>query len=349
MSLRQPDRRRGGRPWRPVLGILLGLGLIAAVARHVDVRDVARSLATLGTVAPALILMSGLRYGLQAAAWRLAIPVSDRPDWSSALRGVVAGEAVGFLAWGGVVAREPVKVWFVRHRSRTAPALLATLVERAIYAVGALLLAALALLSWLPSYLAGAAGAGAIAGVCLWLTGLRTIGAAAVRHRRRPRTKSEPVKLRASSRRWRRRIDAGLTRIWRQRRATLAAILGLALLQQGLLVAETWLLVDRLRPPASLGTVLSIEGATKLVNTAGAIVPGRLGVAEGGTAALTSGLGLGAGLGVELVLAKRARAVLWSAVGLALLAWHGVTRGWRHASVRQTEASLPTDVIEVQS
>jgi hypothetical protein len=68
-----------------------------------------------------------------------------------------------------------------------------------------------------------------------------------------------------------------------------------------------------------LRTVAIFEGVTKAVTTIGGIVPGRLGIAEGGTALAAGALGLGASYGMGLALMRRVRAVAWGVVGLLLL------------------------------
>jgi hypothetical protein len=71
---------------------------------------------------------------------------------------------------------------------------------------------------------------------------------------------------------------------------------------------------------ATVRTALVFEAVTKIVNTAGTVVPGRLGVAEGGSALLADALGFAASHGLSLALMRRIRAIIWSAVGLAMLA-----------------------------
>jgi len=61
------------------------------------------------------------------------------------------------------------------------------------------------------------------------------------------------------------------------------------------------------------------EAVTKLVNTAGLLVPGRIGVSEGGSALLAGALGFAASHGLSLALMRRVRATIWAIVGIALL------------------------------
>jgi hypothetical protein len=80
-------------------------------------------------------------------------------------------------------------------------------------------------------------------------------------------------------------------------------------------------ILSTLSPGATLQTALVFEAVTKIVNTAGMVVPGRLGVAEGGSALLADALGFAASHGLSLALMRRIRALSWAIVGLALLPW----------------------------
>jgi hypothetical protein len=107
--------------------------------------------------------------------------------------------------------------------------------------------------------------------------------------------------------------------LWRERRSVLPAVAIFCLLQHALLVVEAFLMLRALGAEPTLWTVLVFEAVTKIVNTAGMFVPGRLGVSEGGSALLASALGFAASHGLSLALMRRVRALIWAAVGLALL------------------------------
>jgi hypothetical protein len=107
--------------------------------------------------------------------------------------------------------------------------------------------------------------------------------------------------------------------LWRDRRGALPAITLLCLAQHGLLVGEAYLMLNALGGAATLQTALVFEAVTKIVNTVGLLVPGRLGVSEGGSALLAGALGFAASHGLSLALMRRARALIWAAAGLVLL------------------------------
>jgi hypothetical protein len=115
------------------------------------------------------------------------------------------------------------------------------------------------------------------------------------------------------------RVLDAVKELWRDRRAALPAIAALCLAQHLLLIAEAYVLLSVAAGNATLRTALFFEAVTKIVNTVGAVVPGRLGISEGGNALLADVLGLGAAYGLSLSLMRRVRALIWTGVGLALL------------------------------
>jgi hypothetical protein len=106
---------------------------------------------------------------------------------------------------------------------------------------------------------------------------------------------------------------------WRDRRKLVPILGGLCLAQHAVLVAESYIMLDALGAAPSLRTAFLFEAMTKVVNTAGLVVPGRLGISEGGSALLAGSLGFAASYGLSLALMRRVRALIWSAVGLVLL------------------------------
>lgn len=333
MRWRRPDSvARASRALAAPLAAAGGLGLLAWLIQHVGWGSVWAQLRVLGPLAPVVLALTGLRYGLQAAGWRLALPPGGRPAWGPAVRGIVAGEAVGYLAWGGFVAREPVKVWFVRHQTDAARALTATIAERTMYGLAAALLAAIAGVvaarTWHGGLLLAvvAVGAAAVAGLG---ARRRSRMSGVARPRATCATLPDDGPAKAAAPAFATSVAETARALWRDRRGGLMAIFTLAVLQEALLVAEAWLLLHALGADVSFDTVVVVEGGTKVINAVGGFVPGRVGVAEGALAALADALRLGAGLGVSLALARRARAVTWSLAGLAILGGHAVAHARR--------------------
>ena len=103
-------------------------------------------------------------------------------------------------------------------------------------------------------------------------------------------------------------------------------------------VGEAWLALWFLDAPVSFSEVLIIESLAFALRSAAFVVPGALGVQEGGYLALGALFGLGPEVALALSLLKRAREVLLAVP--ALLAWKLVElRAWRRRAVATSVAS----------
>lgn len=103
-------------------------------------------------------------------------------------------------------------------------------------------------------------------------------------------------------------------------------------------VGEAWLALWFLDAPVSFAEVLIIESLAFALRSAAFVVPGALGVQEGGYIALGALFGLGPDVALALSLLKRAREVLLAVP--ALLAWKLLElRAWRRRAVAAPYAS----------
>ena len=102
--------------------------------------------------------------------------------------------------------------------------------------------------------------------------------------------------------------------------AALAAATALHLIAWVIGVAETWLALWAMGYPIGAAAALAVESLGMAARSAGFVVPGSLGVQEGGFVLAGSLLGLPPDAAAALSMVKRARELL---VGLpGLLAWH---------------------------
>lgn len=310
-----------------------GLCLLGVLIAKLGPARIAAHLKGLGGVLPAVMLLTALKYPLQAAGWRLTLPPAQRPSWWNSTSATLTGDSLGYLTWAGPFTGEPVRAMLIRDTVPVAAGIAAGAIERTIYNTTA------ALLVWFVLMGVFAAGHPQALGAATIVT---VVGCALflLRHRRR----SQPLKspspgpdpappgpgLADATRDAAQAQDTARTsgapgvrtairRLWRERRGALPAIAALCFAQHAVLVGEAYLMLNALGDGTTLRTVLVFEAVTKIVNTVGVIVPGRLGVAEGGSAVLADALGLAASQGLSLVLMRRVRAVLWAGVGLALL------------------------------
>jgi putative membrane protein len=98
-------------------------------------------------------------------------------------------------------------------------------------------------------------------------------------------------------------------------------------------VAETWLVLAAMGRPTGLAVALAIESLGMAARSAGFVVPGALGVQEGGFVLAGSLFGLPADAAVALSMVKRARELAVGVPGLLAWQWAEGSRLARRPSV----------------
>lgn len=296
---------------------LAGTGLLVWLIASIGPKHLVELWMAVRPILPLVIGLTGFRYVLQAAGWRLATRPTERPDWGPTLGGVVAGEAAGYVA-GGMVAREPIKLLFVRGRVPARAAFSGAAVERlASMSAGATLILTAGIIvaaRQTPLVLVGIAAAALAVSVAF-----------ARRHRTRPRAASQLGDGPRGA--FRNALDSTIAiavDLWRNRRPALAGIGALALAQEAVNVAEAYILLMWLGAEPAIATVIVFEGASRVVNTMGQFVPGRIGVSEASSALVAGTLSLTPAYGLSLALARRARSLIWAIAGLSLLVLRNV-------------------------
>jgi Lysylphosphatidylglycerol synthase TM region len=316
-------RPRGLPKWLvPVLGAI-GLALLVYLIFDLGPARIASELQRLGSILPAVLLLSGTKYLLQTAGWRLVLQRPARPPWPESIGATITGDALGYLTWAGPFTGEPIRAVLIRESVPVAAGIAAGAIERTMYNLTAAGLVAAVLVGLLfatsPPGRAIAWVSGGLGAALILAIGARRWA----KRRSRGHDRSTPADSPSASKpppgRGRAAFRAAVKELWRERRVVLPALALLCLLQHALLVLEAYLMLGALGAAPSVWTAFIFEAVTKIVNTAGLLVPGRLGVSEGGSALLAGALGFAASYGLSLALMRRVRALLWAAVGLALL------------------------------
>jgi len=83
--------------------------------------------------------------------------------------------------------------------------------------------------------------------------------------------------------------------------------------------AETWTFLYLLGTPVGIADAIMIEALVGFAKGIGFLIPGSLGIMEGGSVFLFQTLGLGSGLGLAFTLLKRARELLFGVLGWVVL------------------------------
>jgi glycosyltransferase 2 family protein len=114
------------------------------------------------------------------------------------------------------------------------------------------------------------------------------------------------------------RVDAGLARFYRHAPARLLLSIAFHLLAWLLGIVEAYLILRFLGVEVSLATATVIEALGTAVRFATFLIPGSVGVLEGGYVASFVGLGLRSTDAISFGLVRRVREIVWVVVGLVL-------------------------------
>jgi hypothetical protein len=310
---------------------LLGVVLFAWFIERVGAAEIWGGLRQVGWGLLAIVAIAGLRFLARATAWSLCLEPPHRLSIGQAFAGVVSGDSFGNLTPLGPLVGEPAKAAFVRRGVPLAPALTALAVENVIYTLSVAAMIAASMIALLFSFeLPGTLRHASEAAVAAILLGLF---AALWVLWRRPRILSRvfaalsPEGSAAHAKLDRvRGLEQEVYTFAARRRHLVAPILACEIGFHALGVLEvhvTWWLMQGSPPP--LLTSFILEGANRLITVVFKFVPLQLGVAELGTGAFTTLLGYGPAPGATLAIVRKARIIVWTAVGTLLF----VRRGFR--------------------
>jgi uncharacterized membrane protein YbhN (UPF0104 family) len=304
------------------LGVALvavgGIALIAIVGQ-VGVGSIGAALARMTWWQFGLIcLVSALGMLLDTIGWRYTLP-KTRVPFRRLLAVRCAGEAVNVVTALASVGGEAMKAWLLRHQipyEESVPSLV--LAKTAEVVAQTALLAFAVAIGWMTGGVSSAVltaigymlvvevlGVGGFLGVQVFgLLGkagrladwLGVGGAGQVE-----------------------RMDQTLRGFYRQEWRRFLKATGVYFVGWLLGAVEARLILDSLALPGSLSLATVIAGLDSAVRFATFFVPGSLGVLEGTNAAAFGAFGLGATTGLAFTLVRRARQMVWIALGVLIL------------------------------
>ena len=323
--------------WRVAGGLAAtggGLVLFWYALRQAGVGDVAAGIRNLGWAFGLVLLLSGLRFTVRSLAWLRCMPAGHGLRLRDVLPAFIGGDAVGNLAPFGVVVGEPAKSICLADRapiSRTFPALA---VETLFYSLSVVVLliagAAALVVSVQPPASDWRAGAAVVAVLAVVITVAhwilwRRVPAASRAFRRLARLGRAGGLLDRVAGRVA-RLEAHMQRDYPREWPRLAALGLFELLFHLLAVTEAWLILSVIggRAPTPLDAFV-FEAANRFVNVVFKFVPLRFGVDEAGAGMLADLLAFGTTAGVTLAIVRKARMIVWAAVGVAVLIRRGLS------------------------
>jgi putative membrane protein len=335
------------KAWRTIswhgLFLVLGLVLFAGLIHGVGLGAVWDALEHLGWLTPLIAVPYSVSYLVDSVGWWWVLRhgfdgSAGNPKASPRLLDLftvrAAGEAVNAITPTAYLGGEPLKAWLLRrHGVPLAEALASVLVSKTALMLtqGAYVLLGLlvALHGWSSSApLAVVAAFGLLLGLLIFglIIGVQRRGLFGL--------------LLGLSRRWSGReallasweadllaLDERLRGFYASRARDFLICCGLHLLGWMACSLEVYVVLRLLGHPVDFGSAFAIEALSGVAKLGSVIVPGSLGVQEGGLVVIFVAFGLTPPLAVTFGLLRRARELLWIGVGLAVLVHHHAL-GW---------------------
>ena len=307
-----------------ILIAIFALGLFLYSLQRVGTAEILAGLRQIGWGLPAILAVSGVRLLARTLAWRALMRTP--PPLVPMIGATLAGEAVGNLLPLGPIAGEPAKIGYLRARGPVAEAAAALGLENVFYSlsVASVIVCGMSLLVVtvaLPDDLRVIATAALV--VMLALAGAIVFALV-----RRPSAAGSLLdhlpawlpgaRLRA--------LEARAYGFYASTKGRLGRMLACEALFHVFGVAEVYLVLWLLAgAPPSLVHAFILESAGRVINVAFRFVPMRVGVEEVGAEATAAVLGLATGTGVLLGLTRKVRVLVWTAIGVAVIAKRGMS------------------------
>jgi len=300
----------------------IGVLLFALTLYYIDLDETFASARQLGLAFPLILIPGTCWHLLRTLGWAVAFPDGSRPAFTRLFRVRLAADAVAFFTVRGI-AGEPLKVLLLYDRVVPEVTTAAVALERLAFAVIGIVIAAfisvaaLTRLSlpraWDTLFTLLIAGA-VIAITSAILIARRRSGDYLGRLVERLDTKHRLGGSRVV--RFILDVEDVLLQLVRGDRHRIVTLTTLAAVCYALMAIEVWLVLWAVGAPTTVTEALTVETFARLASVASAAIPGNIGALEASNAAVVAALGLGGG--GALALARRIRALLWAAAGLAL-------------------------------
>jgi uncharacterized protein (TIRG00374 family) len=307
-----------------VAAIVIGIVLFIITLIYIDLDETVASAGRLGLALPLILVPATVWQLLRTWGWGVAFPDEARPPFTRLLRVRLAADAIGFFTIRGL-AGEPLKVILLYDRVAPEITTAAIALERLAFAVISTIVAAL--ISFAVVTRLSMPRAWDTVFTLLILGAVVLLGVLALMARRRSGDYFGRL-VTAIDRATGRRLEASrvirfilavediLLQLLRGDRRRLVVLTVLAVACYFLMAVEVWLVFWAIGQPIGVTEGLAVETFTRLTSIASAVIPGNIGALEASNAAVVTALGLTGG--GALALARRIRALLWAAAGLAV-------------------------------
>jgi glycosyltransferase 2 family protein len=313
--------------------LALGVLLFAALIQGVGLGVILRTIQRLGWLTPLIAIPYFSAYVADSLGWWWVLShdftsTAERPapSFSRLFAMRAAGEVVNAITPTAYLGGEPVKAWLLhQHSIPFVPGLASVLVSKTALMLtqGAYVFLGLlvALPAWQPAIplpLAAATGLLLVALTCVLLVGVQRRGLFGFLLGLSRRLTGRKAMLGS----WESDIlalDQRLREFYGGSLRDFLICCGFHFLGWLIGSFEVYVILWMLGSPVGFLTALSIDALSGVAKLSAVIVPGSLGVQEGGQVLIFLGFGLGAPVAMTFGLLRRGRELLWIGLGMIVL------------------------------
>lgn len=303
----------------------LGIALLAYLIHRVGMETLIQSVSMLGWGLLLIIAIGGVSHVVKTWAWKWTLAgCGAKVSFAHMFQLRLASEAAGQVGALGQLFGEGLRVSTLSQEIPIDNRVSSVTLDRALFVVTGAIVSLVGLVAAL--FVVTLTPATRVYAVLFAVTLIILIGAAAVAMVKRWPLLSAPARTLRRVHYIGGRIERILPLIHSvenrlfdfHRRTPFAfwASLVLNLVGHGLAVLEVYVVLLLLGVKIGLLGALVFEAVTKLVNIAGSFNPGNLGTYEGGNILIARMFALPASTGLAIAVARRARAIFWTAVGI---------------------------------
>lgn len=335
-----------------ILFAVLGLLLFAYFVKRAGVSDILSGLRRLGAGFVPVLIISGIRPFVRSLAWTQCFEAPNRLRLRDAFIAYLMGDALGNVVPLGIMVSEPTKVALVRDRVPLVAGLSAIAVENLFYSLSVALFiftgTAALLFSFPLSEKLRIISFAMLTGLVLiilfayfvirqqWKFVSRTLEFLYVRGFGRRLLETRRARVSA--------IEDRIYGFYARNRQRFLPILFLEFCFHLAGVAEVYVtlyFISDTHPTWLAAFVL--ESVNRVINVVFKFVPMRVGVDEAGTGLFTKVLQFGTASGVALAIIRKARVLVWTAIGVVLLVRRGLSL---RAIARDAQMNVATETAQ---
>lgn len=308
-----------------IVSLLIGSALFIYLLKQTGTTEILARVRDLGGGFLIILAISAIRQFARSYAWLRCMSDEDRSvGFWAVLRARLAGDALADLTAAGPVIGEPLKIAQLQSKIRPTSLASSLAVENLTYAIASGLL----VLSGTLTLLAVFTVANNIRVASLWallivtcallslLLGLKrrwpiasTLATFVARHIAR----AAPLLPRVHE------LEIYVFDFYAKRRRDFLVVAWCEIAFHCAGVGEIYATLYLLDYPTTFVTAFVLEAVNRVINIAFAFVPALMGVDEASTGLLTNVLGLGTAAGITLALIRKARMLVWIALGVVFL------------------------------